>query len=229
MLSYLQKKPNLRQFQLMKDWDEVLSSPENDYAKVRYVSKAITFDFNHISRKRAKADLLAFLRYDYKKTLIRTRYLYIDRLFSLENFPGGDLDWAFFEPILLCFPCLEFLGRITHADLFMASQKGRNTSGILRSMLEQMGSGYRENAEKLVDWYRHALSHELRPDGVWECNLNTGDKYGAPSLENGKLCLNIPHFIDSCIVEVEKICDALASSDGEIIMNNFDAYLQKRI
>jgi len=229
MIEYLNKKPNAREsFKLMKDWDNVANSDLNEQAKNMYQNHRVDCDLKNIAKEKSKLKLLAFLRYDYKKVLIRTRYLYIDQIFDIKEkkLKGDDLNFAFFEPILICFPNLEFLGRIKFPHLYNPPQ--RDTLGILKEMLNQIGSGYKEYSKDLVKWHRHSLSHELRPSGNWIYDLNTEDKYGPPKKINGSLLyLNIPHFIDTCILEIEKICDGLTEFQNEVIINNFIEYISK--
>jgi hypothetical protein len=92
-----------------------------------------------------------------------------------------------------------------------------------------MGNGYQKYASELVKWHRHALSHEIRPDNNWRYDLNTEDKYESPKIINSnQLYLNIPHFIDSCMLEIEKICDKLTGEEKNEVMNNFSKYISKR-
>jgi len=224
------KKPDIHgSFKLMDEWDYVTKSPENDEAVELYNHKKIDCNLKNIARENSKLKLLAFLRYDYKKTLVRTRYLYIDRLWQKETkkIQGGELGKAYFEPILICFPNLEFLGRIRYPDLY--SSENRNTTKILQEILRHMGQGYKIYAKELTEWHRHALSHELRPDGNWIYDLDTEEKYLSPRMSGDQmLYLNIPHFIDSCIFELENICDDLLSPNDQGILDNFISYMHKK-
>lgn len=94
-----------------------------------------------VHREGSRGGLLAFLRYDYKKILARTRYLYIDRNFDATQgeLQGGDLEFGFFEPILLCFPNLEFLGRLRFSSEVAWSPEHPKTREILGKSLESMG------------------------------------------------------------------------------------------
>jgi len=232
MLEYLTKRPDLTKgFRLMKKWNAVTPSKMNRSASVLYTANTVLSDLETIHQKASPFGLLAFLRYDYKKILIRTRFLYIDRIFRRKKgqLSGSDLDYAFFEPILLCFPCLEFLGRISFPSLYNPPHS-RATNKILTAMLKQMGGGYATHATRLVDWHRNALALEFRPHGKWIYDLNTKNKYGEPSVDaNDRIYLNIPHFIDSCINEIEKICDLLIDPHHSArVMSNFSKYWNKR-
>ncbi|RKY39031.1 MAG: hypothetical protein DRP75_03270 [Candidatus Omnitrophota bacterium] len=93
-----------------------------------------------------------------------------------------------------------------------------------------MSNGYQKHGNKLVEWHRHALAHELRPDNNWVYDLNTESQYGSPKLvNNNQLYLNIPHFIDSCILELEKLCKKITSSyaEAEEVMKKFRQYISK--
>ena len=237
ILTYLRKKPDPSSgFKPMTEWADISDTLEDQEARSLYLqARQITLDFDDISNHRSEVKLLTFLRYDYKKVLVRTRYLYLDRILNPASgkLEGHDLDFAFFEPILLCFPNLEFIGRLNFPDLYNVPTKNgntnRNTSKILQRMLQEIGGGYNDCAKELVDWHRHALSHELRPDGNWTYDLNTEEKYGPPKRPDGMtIYLNIPHFIDSCLLEIEKLCEAIIGPHTVEVMNKIDEYISKR-
>ena len=232
MLTYIRKRPNPSgPFKVIADWDNVLSSALDLEAQKLYEKRAVEGNLKKIHQNESKIDFFAFLRYDYKKILLRTRYLYLDRIFDQQSqqLKGDDLSFAFFEPILICFPTLEFLGRLTFSDEIEWTPERPNSKKILCQILQQMGDGYAQCAERLVDWHRHALSHELRPGGDWTYDLNTEDKYGPPKWINGSMIyLNIPHFIDSCLLEIENICDHLTEGGAANVMNKFSAYISRR-
>ena len=165
----------------MDDWERVTKTELDEKAHELYAQKGNKenyCDLKGVAIRKSKVELLAFLRYDYKKVLIRTRYLYIDRLRRDQlTIKGSDMDYAFFEPILLCFPNLEFIGRINFSDVVNWSPTAPKTGEILHKILEKIGGGYNAYAQNLVNLHRHALSHELRPDGNWKYDLNTEDKY----------------------------------------------------
>ncbi|PIQ86406.1 MAG: hypothetical protein COV74_04930 [Candidatus Omnitrophica bacterium CG11_big_fil_rev_8_21_14_0_20_45_26] len=216
----------------MVDWSDVSDTTKDKEAHELYMAGSKNYcKLPDINKQQSKTGLLAFLRYDYKKTLLRTRYLYLDRIFNEKEkrLNGDDLNYAFFEPILICFPNLEFIGRLNFPHLYESSKK-QNTSKVLKEMLTQMGKGYKDCAEKLVDWHRHALSHELRPDGFWTYDLNTEEKYGSPKwIGDDMMYLNVPHFIDSCLLEIEKFCSRLTDdSQSDEVMGKFSEYVLKR-
>ena len=224
----LRKKPPGTSFSWMVDWGNVSDTPQDAEAYRLYSSGSNEHcNLERIRDLGSPTKLLTFLRYDYKKVLLRARYLYIDRLrFNDTQINGTDLDLAFFEPVLLCFPNLEFLGRLQFPELY---GKSKETKNILTKMLTQMRGGYERYADKLIDWHRNALSHELRPDGTWQVNLNTGEaRYCGPEWESDRLCLNVPHFIDSCLLQLEHLCDQLTGSNTKKVMIKFSQYVSKR-
>ncbi len=228
ILNYLRKSPNPSDgFKLMKEWNDVSRTPLDIEAQRLYKNGNVKGFLKDIN---SSLELLAFLRYDYKKILVRTRYLYIDRIFDERErkLGGDDLVHGFFEPILICFPVVEFIGRLNFPDLYNGENQPKTTK-ILNKMLEQMGNGYQQYAKKIVRCHRHALSHGLRPDNNWMYDLNTEDKYGPPRLiNNSQIHINIPHFIDSCILEIEKVCDKLTGKGKNEVMDNFSKYISKR-
>ena len=233
MSTLLRKKPDPNGgFKWMVDWENVLDTPEDKEAYGLYQKRDKKYcDFRYVCDKQSTTLLLAFLRYDYKKALLRTRYLYIDRLRCNDyQIRGGDLDMAYFESLLLCFPTLEFLGRLLFSGVINWLPEDPKTKIILLKVLTQMGNGYKEHAERLVLLHRHALAHELRPDGNWIYDLNTEDKYGSPrkSQPGDELHLNIPHFIDSSLLEIEKLCDQLTGPQAQNMMASFSQYISKR-
>jgi len=236
MIKMLRKKPNLSNgFRLIHAWDNVQDSNLDKEARELFLDnkKDKYCNLELIAEKESKRMLLAFLRYDYKKILVRTRYLYIDRNWdnSSSQLKGGDLDFGFFEPILLCFPNLEFIGRINFPEEYKLEDNpnNNNTTEILEKMLKKIGNGYEEHSSDLVTWHRHSLSHELRPEKKWNYDLNTGNKYESPQQQdNNHLYLNVPHFIDVCILEIEKICDELISRNADETMSKFKEYMRKK-
>ncbi len=242
MEDLLKRKPNLQsplQFQWMSEWDYVTQTDLDSSA--RELLKKQADERNHtnleyIAQHNCAKHLLAFLRYDFKKILIRTRFNYIDRLADKKNsnnqtrvIEDTDLGNGYFEPILLCFPVLELIGRMRYPCLFNPDKKQFRTSDILELILKDMGNGYKDNAQSLVKFHRHALSHEFRPDGVWRYDLNTEGGYGPPKkLEGKQIYLNIPHFIDSSIMEIEKVCRDLASKKKDDVMKLFCDYARNR-
>ncbi len=228
----LRKKPDPNGgFKWMADWESVPDTPEDASAYQLYRNGAKEYcNLRKVYSEQSSILLLAFLRYDYKKVLLRARYLYIDRLRCNDyQIKTTDLDGAYFEPILLCFPTLEFLGRLLFSGGINWSKGHPKTTEILLRVFTQMSDGYREYAEKLVSFHRHALSHELRPDGIWTYDLNTEDKYGFPrSQGGGRLYLNIPHFIDSSLLEIEKLCEQLTGPHAQDVMASFSQYISKR-
>lgn len=231
MENLLRKKPNPSGgFKWMVDWENVARTPKDDEAFRAYLNGEDKHcNLQYVNNHNSAAMLLTFLRYDYKKTLVRTRYLYIDRIRKNDHQIGGsDLDQAYFEPILLCFPTLEFIGRLLFSQKVEWTHKSSKTKEILRMVFGQMGNGYSDYSKQLVSLHRHALSHELRPDGVWTYDLNTENKYGSPRQEGSMLYLNIAHFIDSSIVQLENVCDALTGDNPEEIMNGFSVYIEKK-
>jgi hypothetical protein len=231
---FVKKKPNPgERFKWMIEWENVSISPEDEGAYKLYLSGSDEHcNLVRVNQLASPVKLLAFLRYDCKKVLIRARYLYIDRLRdgNKKIIKSTDLDCAFFEPILLCFSNLEFIGRILFSDEINWSPTKPKTKDILAKVLKQMGSGYETYANLLISFHRYALSHELRPEGIWTYDLNTEDLYGAPrELGRDRIYLNIPHFIDSCILELENLCDQLINTNSQQkIMNKFSCYIGKR-
>ncbi len=56
-----------------------------------------------------------------------------------------------------------------------------------------------------------------------------GVKYGPPKKVNDDmLYLNVPHFIDSTILEIEKLCGELTGSRADDVMARFIKYAAKR-
>ena len=231
---YFRKKPNPSgSFQLMEKWDDVPHTKTDDAAKALYDRCEGQEHKSYCDLKsiRSKDELLAFLRYDYKKVLLRARYVYIDRLIdpNTMELTGGELDHAYFEPIFLCFPNLEFIGRLLFTGEIEWYVDDPKTGKILRRMLKQMGNGYTAYAEDLVQWHRHALAHEMRPDGKWRYDLNTKEGYNSPKWgDDGKLYLNIPHFMDSCLFKIEEVCEQLTGNGADVMLRQFQRYVEKR-
>lgn len=230
MLTLLRKMPDKSSFKWMFNWQDVSDTKNNQEARNLFEKKDQCYlDLLKID---SAINLLAFLRYDYKKILVRTRYLYVDRLKCNDTqIKGTDLDMAFFEPILLCFPTLEFMGRILFSEDVSWSVKKPKTNEILERILKHMGGGYSEHASRLTSFHRHSLSHELRPDGFWTYDLNTEKDYGPPKENDGNFYLNIPHFIDSSLFMLEEICTKLASEnkdENKEAMNKFSYYLSQK-
>lgn len=231
---YLRRKPDPTvPFKWMDDWARVPETQLDAEACALYVAKrkGDYCNLKGVARRQSSKEFLAFLRYDYKKVLILTRYLYIDRLRKDEYTisASDDLDFAFFEPILHCFPCLEFIGRLAFSDDVDWSPEVPKTAIVLRNVLEDMGDGYKDCAANLITFHRHAIAHELRPDGQWKYDLNTEDKYGPPKqIDGGMLYLNIPHFIDASLLEMEKLCDRLSDSRADDLMEKLSMYVNRR-
>ena len=232
MTILLRKKPNPSgHFQWMVDWENISSTAQDNEAHSLYLKGSNKYcDLVHVYDSNKPINLLAFLRYDYKKVLVRVRYLYIDRLrnydiTSKNVIKPTDLDCAYFEPALLCFPNLEFLGRLQYPELY---NEDKDTWNVLSKILTQMGDGYATYVDKLINWHRNALSHELRPDGNWTDDLNTEGDYGPPKWKDGRLYLNIPHFIDSCLLQIENLCEQLTGSNAQDVMAKYSMYISKR-
>jgi hypothetical protein len=135
MLNYLRKRPNpTNGFKLMEEWQDI--GDADMYQQVQRGSVKVK---SYLKDIKSAAELLAFLRYDYKKILIRTRYLYIDRIFDKQKrrVSGSDLDHGYFEPILLCFPNLEFIGRLNFPDLYNMERNSQILHRYLRRYLSK--------------------------------------------------------------------------------------------
>jgi hypothetical protein len=83
MRDYLRKKPDIsKRFQLMTEWPDVADTELDSEALSLYDANKDKenkpyCNLREISANKDKASFLAFLRYDYKKVLVRTRYLYL--------------------------------------------------------------------------------------------------------------------------------------------------------
>ena len=231
---YLRRRPDTTgPFKFMDDWARVPDSELDQEAFKLYSRGATAYtDLPGVAQRGSKSEFLAFLRYDYKKILIRTRFLYVDRPLKPEQRNANDdIDLAYFEPVLLCFPCLEFVGRLAFSDNIQWSYKKKDfqTYRVLKDMLQAMERGYQEHAHNLVDFHRNAVSHELRPDDIWSYTLKTETEYQPPTqANNGALLLDIPHFIDSTLMEIEKLCDRLTGTGADEVITKLRLYVSKR-
>jgi hypothetical protein len=230
-VNFLQKKPNLSNgFKLMTDWDSVSSSTLDSKA-LELFKKGLNRNplCKEILKEKSKEYLLSYLRYDFKKMIIRTRYLYVDKNFNIERRllddpPEG---FGFFEPISIVFSFLEGLGGIRYPNDYL--HKNRKYT-ILRKMIKRLGLGYRKYYKVFVDHHRNGLAHELRPRKKWVYDHNTEDKYLPPWKDNnGLIHIDIPHFIDSVVIELENVCDDLCSYRGEKIVRRYIQSTKKLI
>lgn len=229
---FLRSKPYpSKGFKLMSEWESIQSS-SLDFSAFELFKSGLSKEplSDKILRNKSKEHLLAYLRYDFKKIMIRTRYLYVDRLFDkkkgiLCDPPEG---FGFFEPINNVFSFLEGLGGIRYPNDYLHKEPQRKYS-ILRKMLKRLGGGYKKYHQTLKDFHRNALAHELRPRKNWVYDYNTENKYLSPWVDSSSTHIDIPHFLDSTILELENICDDLCSKNGDRIVKQYIQYSNKLI
>jgi hypothetical protein len=236
--TYLRKKPKLSYFSSMDKWINVNNNIDNSFLKT-CGRKPDNYAYELFRTNRINPNapcfleesaykilyFLAYLRYDVKKILVRSRYLYIDKNLnsSIRDLLQIPMEgFGFFEPALTCFSILDYLGKISFSTATIQSSEVKSS---LYLILETMGGGYKYYASMLYDLHRNGLSHGLRPKGKdWGYTYNTRDGFKAPFEDNNnKLMINIPHLIDSSITQLESICDELLYDQtiSEKLLSNY--------
>jgi len=170
------------------------------------------------------AYLISYIRYDFKKILIRLRQVYIDdNLIERNILKAPPTGCPFFESLLLCLCCTEAMGQFKY---------NTNKHKPLLKVLENDLPNYEMHAEIIEKYFRNGLAHTLRPYGKFHVNFNTKTLYRPPHIFKIKhtnvLRINIPHFIDTLIIALEKYVNDLKSYNSKNLMVSYKRYLRKR-
>jgi hypothetical protein len=219
----LQRRPVLEEgFRLIRDWKTVRMTAVEKKAEAYFLEGGVGFNSPLIREERNPAALAAYLRYDFKKVLIRTRQVYIDNHFVAgEDMAPPLIGFGFYEPLLLGLCYAETLGQYWYPE--------RNA---LSQILTNLGSGYGPYARKLRNYFRNGLAHHFRPFGEFFIDLNTSIEYSPPSRikigENEIVKIDIPHFLDSLAVETERALSRLGGDGHRDWVERYLRYLERR-
>jgi len=213
----LQRKPDITVgFQPITMWKKIeLDNFEKEALDI-FQKKENQPDTPKIKNNKSRSHLISYLRYDFKKILVRTRMLYLDNNdFNLENnfyvLKNQDpIGYGYFEPLANCFICAETIGHFKN-------YKGNS----IQLLLEDMGDGYKKYAKVMEDFFRNGLAHHFRPYAPFFIDLNTETEYKSPFILDGMLKINIPHFLDSLILALEKLISKLKDVSSEAPIESY--------
>ncbi len=139
---------------------------------------------------------------DFLKILKRTKYLYVEISIPLE------LSKGYFEPTLLCFCWMDFLGGLYTGNP-SPNSKGRITAWLKSPYMLKANTSYKTQAKKLFEGYRNGLVHGYAPEVF---HLSYGDVLGHLTESGpGKVKIEIPTLIDHLIASVEEFGKQLQS------------------
>lgn len=222
----LQLRPDMvRGFRLIGDWDRIPMSKGEQEAYQIFSANQNSPDAPQIRQGLNPIYLISYLRYDFKKIMIRTRQLYVDNNMGPDSrLILPEIGCGFFEPLLICLSCTETLGEFRYDN--------DDKESALVQGLTSLGSGYDDHAEDLRSYYRNGLAHEFRPHGGFHIDLNTEDEYRAPYRTQFRgtevIKIDIPHFIDALVVSLEEYISSLQSPENGNLVSRYVGYLNRR-
>lgn len=213
----LRLKPNMSEgFRPISKWDKIVIDQLEREALQIFLKGQNQPDNPEIKNNKSRAHVISYLRYDFKKILMRMRSFYLDNnefemknsfyILKIEPLIG----YGFFEPLANCFICAESMGHFKNYS-----------DDSIEKLLADLDDGYKIYAKVLADFFRNGLVHRFRPYGAFNIDLNTEGLYTAPCMLKGCLKINVPHFIDSLIFELENLISELKSATYEARMNSY--------
>jgi hypothetical protein len=144
-----------------------------------------------------------FLRQDFLKALVRTRYLYVEA-------PPPIYGPGFFEPVVLCFCWIDFLGALYLGT--GTSQKNERGVAFLDCVVAKINPAYAAVSAELLAVYRNGMVHAYAPAGQFD--LRTADRVAHLSrTADHQIVISIEDLVEDLIESTCRYADELSDND----------------
>lgn len=221
---FILKPRSLIKFHSMKEWKEIQFNGIEQEAYDIFLKRINSPENTEITKENNPVYLISYLRYDFKKILLRLRKIYIDDNLKTNNIlvPPA-IGCAFFEALLLC---------LCSSETFGSFKYNQEKKDVLFEALHNDIPDYSLHAKMLVKYFRNGLAHNLRPYGGFHINFNTRTLYKPPHIfkfnKSNVLRINIQHFIDSIIIALENYILDLQGTNSNRLVLNYNRFLKQR-
>jgi hypothetical protein len=157
-----------------------------------------------------QGDLMAdqaqlFLVGDLRKSVLRTKYLYVE----LE--PSRDFGRGIFEPILLALCWCDLLGAL-YTGIGTAGTSTARTTRYLREMLADVDARYADVALHLVKTYRHGVVHAYSPLGNFHLSVSDAANHLRRKAKPLSVGISVTNLLEDLAESIRRFASSLDPS-----------------